>query len=194
MKYVVLVLLLLLAVPCTAAPAGNLPERGVVGADWVTNIPAEQYFGLTIYRVIPRKIGWFIEGKFGRSRSYEDSNYYENISIATAEGWGDRLLKEQTVYNTYGGGLTYALRRNFFLYSGVGISTTSSYRQYHDEFQILGDNGDYWIDGPDGDTNTNFVFGGMLRTSRSFVIQAGYDTNPSGLNLGIGLVGDWPFG
>jgi len=187
-----LLLCLTAATAATAAPVGNLPDSGILGGTWVTNIPADQYLGLTIYRVIPRKVGWFIEGKFGRQMTYESSNYYENISIGQSEDWGDQFLKSDESYDTFNAGVTYAYGKQFFVYLGAGISETDSYRQYHDEFGILGDGGNYWIDGIENGTATNTVFGAMFRTSDTFVIQIGYDSRPAGLNLGIGLVTSWP--
>ncbi len=193
MTKVLAVLLLLLSVPCFGAKVSELPRSGMVGLSWVMNVPAKEYAGLSLYRVYPGKIGWFGEVKFGRTLTWRTSDYYENISISEAEGWGDRLLKNDTVYDTYSAGITYVVNPGLFLYSGVGYTDSRSYRQYHDDLGILGDNGDYWVDGTKGGSSTNVLVGAMIRASERTVFHIGYDTSPSGLNLGIGMVGAWPW-
>lgn len=187
------VFLLLLSVPCLGANVSELPASGMVGLSWVMNVSAKEYAGLSLYRVYPGKIGWFAEAKIGRTFSWRTSDYYENISISEAEGWGDRLLKNDAVHDTYSAGITYVVNRGLFLYSGVGYTASRSYRQYHDDLGILGDNGDYWVDGPNGGSSTNMLVGLIIRAKERTVFHVGYDTSPSGLNLGIGMVGAWPW-
>ena len=178
--------------PAAAGKVAPIPEGGLVGATWVTNIAAGQYFGLTIFKLRPRQAGWFIEGKFGRRMTYESSDYYENISISEAEGWGDSFLKEDESYDTFDVGLTFAYTNAFALYLGIGLSEVDSYRQYHDDFGILGDNGDYWIDGSMNGTKMNTVGGAIIRTSDTVLLQIGCDSQPKGLNIGVGITTNWP--
>ena len=163
------------------------PVAGYTGVGYVGNFGAGAYLGMNIFRAFPKKVGFFAEFKMGQIKTYENSNYYENISVAQAEGWGDERTKTDVEPFIVNGGITMMHGNRLISYVGIGISRMSKYYQYYDPMHILGSNGNYWIDGPTGAMGINFVGGGMYRVTPTVALLVGFDTNPSGLNVGVSM-------
>jgi hypothetical protein len=125
----------------------------------------------------------------GNADGYDGDAYYENLSYGQVAGWGDRMTDEVVVSRTYE--LAYGRRvaRPIMIYAGLGYTTYTCYREHFDPCYILGTHGHYWIAYPvKNHKEIDIMVGAMLFVSRSVHLMLGYQTEPAGVNIGIGLV------
>lgn len=153
------------------------------------NIPS-QLLGICLFS-ISNKIGFYGDLKFGGMLLGNDnSDYYENISINKAESiFGDKLLEKGDGSFAINLGITQNVLKKSFLYGGLGYSSIYGYRRYYDPFEILGDNGKYWIDDPDKKGGNINLFGGIIiLTGNNVSLLLGGCSKPAGFNFGISYV------
>ena len=140
--------------------------------------------GFCFFSTKSEGVGFYIDLKFSVPLIYGGDDFYDNISVYQAEGWGDRLLDEQDGWISGNLGLTRVLSSSVALYAGVGYSANTGYREYYDEFHILGTNGRYWVEA--GDTEYFNALGGMLLVlGRNWGLQVGGEMNPAGVTAGL---------
>ena len=123
-------------------------------------------------------------------KSYKGSDsYYETVSINKAENiFGDKRIntaKSHTIINI---GYIKEIIKNNYLYGGVGLTTTNEFYQYKDEYEILGNNGEYWIDGKNSKSDINITVGLLSVCDEKYYFMIGVDTQPGGINFGVGYI------
>ena len=137
--------------------------------------------------------GAFINSKFGlffsfatSTKGFDDKNYYDNISVGTAGGvWNDRQTGKDLNSELYILGAYFNIYRNIFGYGGIGYVNREHFIQFYDKFQILGDNGSYWVK---ENSEENFCLcGGIMIVINNVYVQLGTGTmSPASVQFGIG--------
>lgn len=131
---------------------------------------------------------YFFDVKLNLNFSKNDNSYYDNISINKAENiFGDKKVGETDSYTIIDAGFIGQVIKELYVYGGIGWSAKIKYYQYFDEFEILGEHGNYWIDGKDNESGFN-ITAGLLSICDKYYIMMGVDTRPVGINLGVGIV------
>ena len=160
-------------------------NKRIVG--FVANIPKE-FLGLNLISTSKQSFGLYFDFKIGLIQGYNTDDFYDNISVNKAENiYMDQLLKKNDSWVSINVGLTKVVLKNLVLYGGSGISFYSEYRQYKDEFEILGDNGKYWIENDDESKITLNALGGfIIQIDPKFAFQIGAESQPTGVTIGFG--------
>ena len=121
------------------------------------------------------------------AKDFTDENLYENISESKARyDFGDRQTDEDNIYHGYSLGTVVTVYRMIKIYGGLTLYKQSQYLKFYDEFQILGDNGSYWVKSAKENEIFSFNLGTFLFFTDEWYFQLGGSFNPSGLELGIG--------
>ena len=173
----------------------NVPDRlkikdqktyTIVG--FTANLPME-YFGLCIAGSRPEKIGLYLDLKTSISFKSGGDDFYENISVNKAENiFGDNLIDTSDSWTSFNAAGTKRISGQVTIYLGLGVSLYRKYRQYKDEFEILGDHGEYWIEDESESKTTLNTLGGIfiVPSESKITIQFGVEGQPAGFTAGIG--------
>lgn len=140
-----------------------------------------------------REDGWGIYADFKGNFGPPTDETYDSVSVNKAENiFNDTLLKKKDFWKTLNIGFSRLLiNRKIALYGGMGYSWASNYRQYHDEFEILGSNGNYWVADESADkSGVNFLTGILFFLSDQVSANVGVSSKPYGVDVGLG----WMFG
>ena len=148
---------------------------------------SESMIGFTGIFPFDEKIGLVATFKTGSIFS-EGSDFYD-YSYQWAENLGDPLREIDTVYDSYAVGLAYILDK-YILYGAVGHTNETEYRRYYDYLHILGDDGQYWVNGEEGEDGTYFNLGFMFNIpnkSKLWDIHLYFeaDSYPKQISLGL---------
>lgn len=185
LNILLLTLILTIFHPSSALPQSHF-DKLVFG--YSTNLPKE-VIGLSVFSIHQNKTGYWGDIKWspGALRSGND-DYYDNISRGIAENtWNDPLLSEKEEWISLNFGLTRGIAAKTAIYGGVGVAQSYHYRQYYDSFQILGNNGQYWIaDESQDKTYPNIIIGLLFLVSDRVTLNIGTESVPNGIDFGIG--------
>lgn len=153
---------------------------------YVGNFPQE-FIGFNLIRLNRNKAGFYIDLKVGVPMREGADNFYDNISVNKAENiYGDDFLRKDGNWISLNACLTKVITDYIAVYGGFGYSAYSQYRQYYDEFEILGDNGKYWIDDEgESKSSINILAGIFFPLSSLWNMQIGAEYQPAGLSLGF---------
>ena len=169
MKIAVIITMLLIA---TSAHAG-------IGIGYTMNLPGE-WAGMGIF-VLRDGLGAFFMSSTDLQR--KDTM---DISSGKISSWGD--TQTQSI-KSYGGamyGVTYKLDDGVYAYLGLGSRAEQRYYQYYDRYEILGDNGKYWVKG--GNTLERRYAGGLVLLQNRLMWVVGASAKPIRLSAGVGGV------
>jgi len=138
--------------------------------------------------------GWFVEYRMGNGPS--DDEFYDCSVKWAEETIGDSKIDDKTGYTSFSGGFTYGINPITTVYLGGGITTATNYNQYYDSFEILGDDGKYWIeDDAESATKINLTAGFMFHNAIIFntPVTFAFALNlfPMNFQLSIGLRFPW---
>jgi len=142
--------------------------------------------GLNFYITNTEKLGYYFDFRGQLSPINEKGNYYDK-STTWSENIGDNRIGEETNYMMCNVGVIKNISPNIFLYGGGGISWEDNFYQYYDEYEILSENGKYWVNG-NSLSRLNLIGGLMiiLKNNKLFnQIKIGVNSTP--LEIGIGL-------
>lgn len=154
------------------------------GVGYVANLP-NQPMGLSLFAARERGLGFYVDFKFGRTgEPWNDFFMYEDATVEESEEHGHEHLQDSYSRSTFNFGLTSGLSQDIAVYYGVGYSFQSKYVEYHDPLGLMGDDGDYWLEA-ESESGVNFVFGVLVGISDSFGFQAGGETRPLGISVGL---------
>ena len=181
---------------CMAQSKVTISNNGFKSKDtkifgYIANVPQE-LLGFNFVKLTSTNLGFYIDLKAGLPMRDGADDFYDNISINKAENiFGDQLLKKDDNWLSMNAGLTKILSNHIAFYGGLGFSIYSEYRQYKDEFEILGDNGKYWIENEDKSKTTLNVLGGIIfKINPTWIMQIGAEAQPSGISVGFGKILD----
>ena len=147
------------------------------------NLP-EQALGFCLFSTNPDGVGFYLDLKTSVPMIYGGDDFYDNISVHEAEGWGDSLRDEQDTWISINGGVTLVLSTRMAVYGGVGYSGNTFFREYYDEFHILGTNGHYWVEADDK-SHVNWLGGAVFILGKSWGLQIGGEAQPAGVTAGV---------
>jgi len=140
----------------------NLPSKGVSSVGLAFPNTQISFFLGKVYAKSP---GWFCEIRTGFGPS-EDDIYDRSVKWAE-ETLGDSKVDESTAFASYSGGLTFGINTTTSIYIGGGITKVMNYNQYYDPFEILGNDGKYWIeDDSENSIEPNLTAGIMLHNKK----------------------------
>jgi hypothetical protein len=184
----IIVYCVILTAACTcsgkmAHGAGFVSMRSI-GVGYSASTP-EAPLGFCAFSLNSNGPGLYLDIKAGVPMISRRDDYYGSISVRQAEAWGDVLQSEESNWLSLNVGLTYRPTASVAVYGGLGYSWCSCYRQYYDEFHILGSNGDYWVDAPGGDSGINAIAGILLPVGQRWGLQLGGETMPRGVTVGV---------
>jgi len=159
---------------------------------YVANIPQE-LLGFNFIKVSKQNFGFYIDLKAGLPMRDGADDFYDNISVNKAENiFGDRLIKKDDNWLSMNAGITKVILNHLAFYGGLGFSIYSEYRQYKDEFEILGDDGEYWIENDDKSKTTLNALGGVIiQIDPRWIMQIGAEAQPTGISIGFGKILDF---
>jgi len=181
----VLGLILLTTLPSTASANTrcDLKEGHHLGMGYVGNMPTK-WMGLCLFNTSSEGVGLYLSMTGSVPMVSGRDDFYDDISVLEAEGWGDSLLGEEDTWLSWDLGVTRVLSSSTALYVGVGYTMHNDYYNYYDEFHILGTDGNYWVEGDTAEFLN--VFGGlMVALGQNWGLQVGADTRPGGVSVGV---------
>ena len=116
-------------------------------------------------------------------------NYYDDINFDEARNiFGGPVIDTRSTADSID--LAYAFRTGSktIMYLGAGYTVHSEYSKFHDPLEIVGDDGDFWVEDYDKRYSSLNILGGLIITAKKhYAFLLGAQTNPAGLSLGIGL-------
>jgi len=139
--------------------------------------------------VANRRSNYFFDIKISLNSYRDCDSYYETVSINKAENiLGDKRINTAHSYTIINVGYIKETIKNNYLYGGVGLSMTNEFYQYYDKYEMLGDNGKYWIDGENNKSELNITVGILSVCDEKYYFMIGVDTQPMGIDLGVGFL------
>jgi len=191
MKKQQILIFLILSQIIFAQTNNNLPSKGVGSVGLAFPNTQISFFLGKVYAKSP---GWFgeIRGGFGPN---EDDIYDRSVKWAE-ETLGDSKVDESTAFASYSGGLTFGINTTTSIYIGGGITKVMNYNQYYDPFEILGNDGKYWIeDDTESSIEPNLTAGIMLHNQKlgSYFVTYALSLNmlPFNFQLSVGTQFPW---
>ena len=169
MRIYVIILLMLIT---TSANAG-------LGISYTTNLP-DEWAGLGAF--------WLRDGLGLFFMTSTDLNQRDTMDISNnmINTWGD--TRQRTI-KSYGGalyGITYPLDDGLYFYLGFGGRHEQRFYEYYDSYEILGDNGHYWVKGKN--TSETRYAGGLIFLQNRLMGVLGVSAKPILLSAGVGGV------
>lgn len=183
-------ILAILSCPATSQETDSTGES--VRRIWygfISSVPGVP-FGASVGLATSNRVGFYAALKMNFKDIGKDaSDFYQNISEEKARNtFHDPEKSSRTGITVIEAGITGRVLRNLYAYLGVGYTMRTDYKQFQDEFRILGKDGLYWV--KTGDNSTINLNGGIvLFLVRGPYLQLGFDTSPGWINLGIGFSG-----
>jgi len=112
------------------------------------NVSTAGAFGFEAEFTNPQKVGLAFLINVTITDPSGKSSYYSNISQHTAEVvFNDWYRKSSYGKTAIVGGINFPVTKSILLTLGGGLGKLIEFRNYLDEFGILGDGGSYWIKG-----------------------------------------------
>jgi len=148
-----------------------------------------QMIGISVYGINTLKIGYYGTLAITVNQPYYDDPNLYNMSINKAENiFGDTLLESNDKWQSFFVGITQKIYKLNFIYGGIGFSNKDVFRKYDDEYEILGNQGHYWI--KDSDASIRYAPGiqlGLLHIMPTgWCIGGGFQTTPQGVHIIVG--------
>jgi hypothetical protein len=167
----------------------HFKNAGQIGIGWVANVPTS-YLGFSALGTTPSilgGLGLYADVKLTTGSPGSEPAFLPDVTPQEAElTFGDQLFRDESDWFTVDLALIYAITPEFALYGGAGYSEETHFRQYFDESETRGEFGFYWVGDADRTgSRTNVLGGAMMRVTRFTVFQAGGQTNPSGVTVGL---------
>lgn len=159
-----------------------------LGVGWVANVPTS-YLGFSAMAFTPilGGAGLYADVKLTTGSPSNGPGFLDDVTPEQAEfTFADRLFGDESDWVTIDLALVYAITPEFALYGGGGYSDQKQYLEYFDESETRGEFGFYWIADPaNTGTRVNLLGGMMMRVNRFAAFQAGGQTQPRGVNVGV---------
>lgn len=167
----------------------HFQNAGQIGIGWVANVPTS-FLGFSVLGMTPGVLGGaglYADVKLTTGSPGNAPAFLPDVTPQQAElTFGDQFFADESDWFTLDLALVYAVTPEFAVYGGAGYSEETHYREYFDESETRGDFGFYWVADPDRTgSRTNVLGGVVMRITRFTVFQAGGQTNPSGVTVGL---------
>jgi hypothetical protein len=131
--------MILALVALTPVPARS--QENHIALAFVSNIN-EAPIGAGLYWVRSGKasMGAYVDLKLSRTQISRLDSYYGNVTLKDAEViYGDTQIGQDKSILMANVGLTHRTSERVVVYGGVGYTWESTYEQFYDSYEILGD-------------------------------------------------------
>src|SRR5262245_24360006 len=185
-----IVLSALLTAVDPAAGQATFRSRNYPGLGFTANAPT-QLLGFSGMTFGPALRGWgaYIDAKFTLESPRDKDGFVTDITVAQAEATDDVHMNSKSEWTSVNAAMVRVVSDALALYAGAGYSKEQSFRRYYAATETRGFFGNYWIEDPDASGNRiNVLAGAIFRTTRSFLIQFGFEAQPSGFTVGATYV------
>ena len=137
------------------------------------------------------KISWFAHFGLGLGTPPDDDLYDKSVKFAE-ETLGDRKTDELYNYNTFMGGVTYGIQPKTAILFGGGITNLTNYNEYYDSFEILGDDGKWYVEDDDNSKSDISLTAGIIflniRFDKSLLpINIAFSITTAPMNYGVSI-------
>lgn len=167
-------------------------DRVQFGAGYVGNAPDVLGGGMA-YAIFPALggLGVYVDAKFDIDSPENDLAFSPGLTraevLSDPDYQGAQFLSTDESYRSFNIGVVRPLRPTLFLYAGGGLTQRSVYYLYSVPQQGQSDNA-LLVSAPDEDENkVNLMAGLILRISSVLSSQFGFETEPSGVTIGLSL-------
>lgn len=169
----------------------HFTNAGQIGIGWVANVPTS-FLGFSLLGLTPSLFGGaglYADVKLTTGSPSNRENFLPDVTPEDAElTFGDANFSDRSDWITVDLALVYAVTPEFAVYGGGGYSDRTFYREYFDASETRGDFGFYWVADDDmSGPRANALGGVLMRVTRFTVFQAGGQTNPRGITVGVVL-------
>lgn len=185
------ILFMLAALPATAvAQAGpaSIYERPSWFIGYVANAP-HLLLGGTVAAIPPALGGWglYLDAKTGIDSPAGDEFYRDDLSHDQArQELGDTFSSDQSHWRSFNAAVVRAFSDNVIIYLGGGVAEEQVYSEFYDPSGERGNLGYYWVKDEDLQAWRGNAMGGMyFRIMRHLAFQAGVESTPVGLTVGL---------
>jgi len=164
------------------SPSDSMTKSNGVIISYVGNLP-KQFAGLNLFflRGIYLTVKWAPINFW----SYENISGYEQLYFQD-----DIWIYEKRRWETIGLGFLKSLKKDTFIYAGLGSVFGTNYRFYYDPLHILTENGKYATVVRKRtllNANAGFLFCLTSDGPRGVYLIVGGNSNPRGVDIGLGL-------
>lgn len=156
------------------------------GLGYVANIPSAPLGVNFYYHQIDKPIGLYIDFKMGNSGDKNGAEYYENIHLNTAIGYGDAQISDYSENYVFDVGATFKISNSILFYGALGYVYSKDYLVFKDNTYILGNDGKYSVDAEEDGSALN-VAAGLIIKSNAVYFTVGGDLEPAGVTAGVGF-------
>ena len=184
-------LILAAAAPAAGQQDPEALSRTQFGVGFVGNAP-DALLGGGAYVILPRwgGIGLYVDAKFDYSNPTGERGWDASVTSAeVANDVGGDFIKREESWQSFNVALVRPLSPTISAYAGAGVARGKAY----DLFEVglasdVGFGGVVWAeDPPSEETKVNILFGVITRISSRISAHFGYDTQPSGITVGLTL-------
>ena len=172
--------LLLAAVITLLVFSSNASSETQWDVEYLPSDEYEQAFGIGVYQSKTDGFGFY--GNLQVTLSDREPKY-DSLNVSS---YGDPVTeryKDITIFNV---GITKRLSSNLNTYAGVGYAVSRAVAKKNDPFNILGSDGDYYVDDPANDESGGNLNAGILLGVGKVVFNFGYHSFTSSPYIGVG--------
>lgn len=169
------------------AQAGSLYERPTWFVGYVANAP-HLLLGGTVAALPPRLGGWglYLDAKTGIDSPANEEFFRADISFQEGRGEGHTVTREESHWRSYNAALVRAFGDEIILYLGGGAAEGRVFAELLDESGETGNFGYYFVEDETLHAWYGNVMGGMyFRLMKHVAVQAGLESTPTGLTVGV---------
>lgn len=180
----------------SAAPAAGQNDpaalsRTQFGVGYVGNAP-DALVGGGAYFIVPKwgGVGLYVDAKFDVANPTDERGWDASVTAAqVANDIGGDFIKREESWRSFNVALVRSFSPTISAYAGAGVAKSTAY----DLFDValdsgVGYGGVVWAEDPASEeTKVNVLFGIITRISSRISAHFGYDTQPSGVAVGLTL-------
>jgi hypothetical protein len=177
-----------LALAGAAPAAGQFPDRMQFGLGYAGNAP-DAMGGVSAYAIWPKfgGLGIYVDTKWDIDSPEKDRAFDPTRTKTTVESelTGAQFLNSEDSFRTFNIALLRPMSPSLMLYAGGGLARAKAYYLYNVPAQ--GDIDDaLLVAAPDQDEDrVNLMAGMILRLSPVLSSQFGFESEPSGVTIGV---------
>ena len=156
------------------------------GGGYSVNI-LNQWAGVCAFSTRAKGFGFYADVKFTVPLVASFDNFYHDVSVSEAEGWGDTLKSERSNWVSLSIGVTRVLSRQSAVYAAIGYSNRTDYCEFYGSPHTSRDDGNYWVVS-DGTGYLNALGGFIVFSDRNVGVLVGGQLKPAGVTAALVFV------
>lgn len=180
------------AVPASAQLPPDLRDTRYTGLGYSASIPSI-LTGVAAFHHMPSiGVGVFANARFSLDSPSSESRFREDMTTTEAFQLGDVPVGTRDSHAMWSVGAFRALNADLAVFLGVGHAEEKSYREFFDESRERGEFGHYWVEAHGAArSGLNYSGGVLIRATRNFFFQGGFETLPKGITVAGFLALPW---